>query len=252
MPQKVFETGVVSRKNFDTLCENQSDLCRKVRFLVRAAYGNKDALMALNVISDLLDQKETELEEVRKAGLAERKNHGGPGIMVLPLANEGKIGHPPKNLEEPAPSPSNFDHHAVKHQKEFSPSELEEMVYRSQAKGTDPLSLELLDDYLNLYEQLQKTRSSLRTWRVAALMLFLILVGVGTGIWLNQMNKSPFASRTPTKDVVSQEKSNSYTSKGITKPSQVGPDKLIEDNNPAENYSQPWEISESEMKKRTE
>jgi hypothetical protein len=71
MNEKADNTGVVSWKLFNALYENQYDLFRKLRFIVKAAKVNSDESMALEIIDDFLKRKEVDLEELRQAGLEE-------------------------------------------------------------------------------------------------------------------------------------------------------------------------------------
>jgi hypothetical protein len=71
MSEKADDTGVVSWKLFNALYENQYDLVRKLRFIVKAAKVNNDEPMAVEMIDDYLKRKQVDLEDLRQAGLEE-------------------------------------------------------------------------------------------------------------------------------------------------------------------------------------
>ncbi len=89
MPEKDRDSGVVSWNVFDAVCEHQTSLYRKLRFSIKAGDALDEERTALDIISDLLDQNEEELQELRKKGLAER---GGGGLPQMePEAQEQEV-----------------------------------------------------------------------------------------------------------------------------------------------------------------
>ncbi len=76
MYEKTDDTGVVSWELFNALYENQYDVFRKLRFIVKAGKVNNNESMALEMIDDYLKRKEVELKEIRQAGLEEWGRRG--------------------------------------------------------------------------------------------------------------------------------------------------------------------------------
>jgi hypothetical protein len=102
MYDKADDTGVVSWKLFNALYENQYDLFRKLRFIVKAGKLNNNELMALEMIDDYLKRKEVDLKDLREAGLQEWIRNGKTNILQQVPArempdNNGRIG-PGKSL----------------------------------------------------------------------------------------------------------------------------------------------------------
>jgi hypothetical protein len=68
----------ISVQSFKMLFDQYSDFCRKLRFLIKGAFTVQQETLALEIISEFLDQKEKELDELTdkvasetSAGLAE-------------------------------------------------------------------------------------------------------------------------------------------------------------------------------------
>jgi hypothetical protein len=72
MENKSHQLGVVSWEVFNDLYENQYDLIRKLRFFVQAGQAQQNEGLALEMVGDLLADKQDELEKLRQKGLAER------------------------------------------------------------------------------------------------------------------------------------------------------------------------------------
>jgi len=207
MSKKISETGVVSWTTFDTLYEKQVDFFRKVRFTIQAVYGRRESALALEIISDLLNNNEAELKDVRATGLAEREEAGRSRRLVLPLGSETTKGSSAKDSVEQAPSDTDVNSNHARIRNEFFTSQLEEMIHECRTQECDPLDL-----VPYLYEEWGKTRSSLKAWRAAALVLFLVLIGTvsGTGLWLSKMNEKPSVTRSQTEYIVPKGKTPPY------------------------------------------
>ena len=83
MENKSLHLGVVSWEVFNDLYENQYDLIRKIRFFVQAGQVEQNESLALEMVEDLLVNKQDELDKLRQKGLAERAS----------LAAEGDLSH---------------------------------------------------------------------------------------------------------------------------------------------------------------
>ena len=110
MENKSHQVGVVSWEVFNDLYENQYDLIRKIRFFVQAGQVGQNESLALEMMGDLLADKQDELEKLRQQGLAERAslapgddlshvqlltagNFDGKNRLMVPLENRpGKRG----------------------------------------------------------------------------------------------------------------------------------------------------------------
>ena len=71
MYEKADDTGVVSWELFNAMYENQYDLFRKLKFIVKATKVNNNESMALEMIDDYLQRKEVDLKQIRQTGLEE-------------------------------------------------------------------------------------------------------------------------------------------------------------------------------------
>ncbi len=90
MENKLHQLGVVSWEVFNDLYENQYDLIRKIRFFVRAGQGGQNESLALEMVGDLLADKEDELEKLRQKALAERASSpAGDDLSHFQLPPEG-------------------------------------------------------------------------------------------------------------------------------------------------------------------
>jgi ADP-ribosylglycohydrolase len=77
--------------------ENQYDLFRKLKFIVKAGKVNDNESMALEMIDDYLKRKEVDLKDLRQAGLEEwisrRKKAGSQRVLARERPqNNGKLG----------------------------------------------------------------------------------------------------------------------------------------------------------------
>lgn len=102
MYEKAHDTGVVSWKLFNALYENQYDLFRKLRFIVKAAKVNNDESTALEMIDDYLKRKEVALEDLRQAGLEEwtamGKTTGLQRVPARQMPENNGVGGPGRSL----------------------------------------------------------------------------------------------------------------------------------------------------------
>ena len=78
MPENTGDPAVISWKLFNDLYENQYDLFRKLRFIIRAGKVVNSESIALEMIEDYLQRKEGELKNLRQAGLEEWIRRGKP------------------------------------------------------------------------------------------------------------------------------------------------------------------------------
>jgi len=78
MLEKAEDIAVISWKLFNDLYENQYDLFRKLRFIIRAGKLGNNESIALEMIEDYLQRKEVELKNLRQAGLEEWIRRGKP------------------------------------------------------------------------------------------------------------------------------------------------------------------------------
>jgi hypothetical protein len=102
MCEKADDTGVVSWELFNALYENQYDLFRKLKFIVKAGKVDNNESMALEMIEDYLRGKEVDLKDIRQAGLEDWGRRGKTtGLQRFPAPempeNNGGIG-PDKSL----------------------------------------------------------------------------------------------------------------------------------------------------------
>lgn len=111
MYEQADDTGVVSWELFNALYENQYDLLRKLKFIVKAGKANNNESMALEMIEDYLKRKEVDLKDLRQAGLEDWRRRGkttglqrfpapempenndgiGPGKSLVPVVPEGRV-----------------------------------------------------------------------------------------------------------------------------------------------------------------
>jgi hypothetical protein len=54
----------VSLRTFMKLSDQYADFCRKIRFFIKGAFTIQEETLALEIISEFLDQKEKELEDL--------------------------------------------------------------------------------------------------------------------------------------------------------------------------------------------
>jgi hypothetical protein len=91
MENKIPQSGLVSWEIFNDLYESQYDLIRKIRFLLQAGQMEQMEGIALEMMADLLADKQNELDKVRQKGLAERSSLSAAGapsyLHLLPLGN---------------------------------------------------------------------------------------------------------------------------------------------------------------------
>ena len=71
MSNKAGDVGSVSWELFNELYESQYDLLRKLQFITKAGKLNGGEAIALEMIEGYLEQKKSELKELRKAAMDE-------------------------------------------------------------------------------------------------------------------------------------------------------------------------------------
>jgi hypothetical protein len=67
MPETILDDKVISLRSFESLYDQYIDFCRKLRFFVKSALVTEEASVALEIISDFLDHKEKDLDELKEA-----------------------------------------------------------------------------------------------------------------------------------------------------------------------------------------
>ena len=90
MPENTGDPAVISWKLFNDLYENQYDLFRKLKFIIRAGKVSDSESIALEMIEDYLQRKEMELKNLRQAGLEEWMRRGKP----TSLQSASTLGNP--------------------------------------------------------------------------------------------------------------------------------------------------------------
>jgi len=76
MPGNASETSVVSLRAFQSLHDHYLDFCRKIRFFIKGGFTIKEEALALEIILELLDQREKELGDLREKALDESREAG--------------------------------------------------------------------------------------------------------------------------------------------------------------------------------
>ena len=64
MEELEYANRFVSVQSFKMLFDQYSDFCRKLRFFIKGAFTIQEETLALEIISEFLDQKEEELDEL--------------------------------------------------------------------------------------------------------------------------------------------------------------------------------------------
>ncbi len=67
MPEAILDDKVISLRSFESLYDQYIGFCRKLRFLVKSALVMEEESLALEIITEFLDHKEKDLEELRAA-----------------------------------------------------------------------------------------------------------------------------------------------------------------------------------------
>ena len=67
MTEAILDDKVISLRSFELLYHQFIGFCRKLRFLVKSALVTEEESLALEIISEFLDHKEKDLEELRAA-----------------------------------------------------------------------------------------------------------------------------------------------------------------------------------------
>jgi len=84
MPESILEDKVISLRFFESLYDQYTGFCRKLRFFVKSAFAMEEETLALEMISELLDFKEKDLEELMAATQGEIMS-GIPGSESVEL-----------------------------------------------------------------------------------------------------------------------------------------------------------------------
>ena len=64
MEELDYANRFVSFRTFKKLSDQYADFCRKIRFFIKGAFTIQEETLALEIISEFLDQKEKELEDI--------------------------------------------------------------------------------------------------------------------------------------------------------------------------------------------
>jgi hypothetical protein len=64
MPENIFEDKVISLRLFESLYDQYIGFFKKLRFFVKSAFAMEEESLALEIISEFLDFKEKDLEEL--------------------------------------------------------------------------------------------------------------------------------------------------------------------------------------------
>jgi hypothetical protein len=67
MPEAILDDKVISLRSFESLYDQYIGFCRKLRFLVKSALVMEEEPLALEIITEFLDHKEKDLDELRAA-----------------------------------------------------------------------------------------------------------------------------------------------------------------------------------------
>ncbi len=67
MPETILDDKVISLRSFESLYDQYTDFCRKLRFFIKSALVMEEESLALELISELLEYKEKDLDEHRAA-----------------------------------------------------------------------------------------------------------------------------------------------------------------------------------------
>lgn len=67
MPETILDDKVISLRSFESLYDQYTDFCRKLRFFIKSALVMEEESLALELISELLEYKEKDLDELRAA-----------------------------------------------------------------------------------------------------------------------------------------------------------------------------------------
>ncbi len=67
MPESILDDKVISLRSFESLYDQYIGFCRKLRFLVKNALVMEEGSLALEIITEFLDHKEKDLDELKAA-----------------------------------------------------------------------------------------------------------------------------------------------------------------------------------------
>jgi hypothetical protein len=67
MPEAILDDKVISLRSFESLYDQYIGFCRKLRFLVKSALVMEEESLALEIITEFLDHKEKDIEELKAA-----------------------------------------------------------------------------------------------------------------------------------------------------------------------------------------
>jgi hypothetical protein len=67
MPESLLDDKVISLRSFESLYDQYIDFCRKLRFCIKSALVMEEQSVALEIISEFLDHKEKDLDELIEA-----------------------------------------------------------------------------------------------------------------------------------------------------------------------------------------
>ncbi|MGC8491038.1 MAG: hypothetical protein ACP5SH_04800 [Syntrophobacteraceae bacterium] len=89
MAEALLQQKSPSPRPFDSLYEQYADFCRKLHFLIMSAFAMEEESLGLEIISEFLEQKEKELQELKiSAGNRIEENSGSVELLLGRLLME--------------------------------------------------------------------------------------------------------------------------------------------------------------------
>ncbi len=82
MAEALLQQKSTSPRPFDSLYDQYADFCQKLHFLIMSAFAMEQESLGLEIISELLDQKEKELQEL-KISAGDRIDEGSGSVELL-------------------------------------------------------------------------------------------------------------------------------------------------------------------------
>jgi len=67
MPEIILDDKFISLRSFESLYDQYTDFCRKLRFFIKSALVMEEESLVLEIISEFLENKEKDLDELRAA-----------------------------------------------------------------------------------------------------------------------------------------------------------------------------------------
>ena len=83
MAEALVQQKSTSPRPFDSLYDQYADFCRKLHFLIMGSLTMEEESLGLEIISELLDQKEKELQELKLASREHIDENSGSVELLL-------------------------------------------------------------------------------------------------------------------------------------------------------------------------